>query len=186
MQFLKFAKHLSVTAALLGSVTAYEASDAQTATTGKPQLGRCYMGDCSWSREQSRTVVRSSSVGRLLRLSLIGGTSADRRNSSIRWERRPHDVFVFCSTALPSVFMPTAGGMQVDVLDFENGPPGILESSANLYVHACHGPQADWGQIGFARRYGYRAIPDEFQDVTIRSPDEIFAVAQRAAVRRSK
>jgi hypothetical protein len=64
---------------------------------------------------------------------------------------------------------------QVDVLDFVNGVPGVLESSANLFARTCY-PNDDWNAPDFAQRNGLPAF-DDLPDVTITSPEGIFQAA---------
>lgn len=161
--------------------TQHAPDQSADATSTEPELGRCHMEECSWSLTKSRTVVRREVTGTLLRLSLLGGTSSnvnDDENAPIRWNAKSHTVYVFCSRRLPAVIMKTDAGFQVDVLDFVNGIPGALESSANLYARTCS-PNADWNSDGFAERYGLPAV-DDLSDVTINRPDEIFQVAAQA------
>jgi hypothetical protein len=137
--------------------------------------------------------VKADAAGTLVRLSLLGGTSnnsdGDPAQARIRWNVRPHDVFVFCSKRLPAVMMrmdaapaPAGAGedrsfpsYQVDVLDFVNGIPGALESSANLFARTCY-PGDDWTSPDFARRNGLPGFEDE-PEVTIESPGDIFRAA---------
>jgi hypothetical protein len=162
----------------------------------EPELGRCHMELCSWSLTKGRVVVRRNVAGMLIRLSLLGGTSrnntdGDYHNAHIHWNAKPHTVYVFCSKRLPAVLMKSdvppaaikaSGGyhfppFQVDVLDFVNGIPGGLESSANLFVRTCY-PNDDWTSDSFARRNGLPAF-DELPEVTINSPEDIFRIADR-------
>lgn len=162
----------------------------------EPDMGRCHGDHCSWSLTRSRTIVRKNLAGTLIRLTLLGGTSknntdGDAKAAHIRWNAKPHEVYVFCSKRLPAVimkndispaFVKTSGGhrfpsYQVDVLDFVNGIPGDLESSANLFVRTCY-PGDDWASPDFARRNGLPAF-DDLPNVTIESPDGIFRVAGR-------
>lgn len=166
--------------------TQHAPDQSADAASTEPELGRCHMDECSWSLTKSRTVVRREVTGTLLRLSLLGGTSSnanDDGNAPIRWNAKPHTANVFCSNRLPAVIMKTDAGFQVDVLDFVNGIPGALESSANLYVRICH-PNDNWNSKGFAER---NRLPDvsDFLDVTINGPEEIFQVADRIPNGRS-
>ena len=129
------------------------------------------MDDCSWSKEAGREVVKSDGRGTLIKLSLIGGSSSGEK-AAVTWDAIPHDVFVFCSTALPSVILGQAGNWQVDVLDFVDGVPGVLESSQALYIKTCHG--ADRQFPNNAEALGYTSIPDEREYVKISRADEIF------------
>jgi len=140
-----------------------------------PQLNSCHGGDCSWSITRGQTVVRQDARGTLYRLTLLGG-SAREGSRRISWNRAPHEAYIFCSRRLPAVLLAVDGAWQVDVLDFVNGPPPVLESSAALYVRTCH-PGADWEADGFAARFGY-AARDEEPDIHLTRPEEIFNYAR--------
>ncbi len=140
-------------------------------TPGQPQLGMCRMDDCSWSKETGREVVKSDRRGTLVKLSLIGGSSSGEK-AAITWDESSHDVFVFCSAALPSVILGEADSWQVDVLDFVDGVPGVLESSQALYMKTCHA--ADGRFPNDAETLGYRSIPEEREDVRISRVEDIF------------
>lgn len=153
--------------AVEASVDAAPADD----TPGGAQLGMCRMDDCSWSKETGRKVVKSDRRGTLVKLSLISGSSKGE-NDAITWDANPHDVFVFCSTALPSVILGEAVSWQVDVLDFVDGVPGVLESSQALYMKTCHA--ADRQFPNDAETLGYTSIPEGREDVKISRADDIF------------
>jgi hypothetical protein len=157
------------------NVTA-NAMTAAPSVLGAPQMGSCHGGDCSWSRMQSSSVVRQDASGTLYRLSLLGGTAPEGEDAAVRWNSRPHDVFIFCSTHLPAVILPDQGHLQVDVLDFVAGPPPYMESSAGLYVATCH-PGEDWAADGFAARHGYRA-QDAEREIALSRPEDIFRYAR--------
>ena len=139
-----------------------------------PQLNSCHGGDCSWSITRSQTVVRQDMRGTLYRLTLLGG-SAPEGSHRISWNREPHELFIFCSRQLPATILPDEGHLQVDILDFVDGPSPPLESSASLYVRTCH-PGEDWTADGFAARHGYRA-QDEQREINLARPEDIFNYA---------
>ncbi|WP_267396516.1 MULTISPECIES: hypothetical protein [unclassified Sphingomonas] len=150
-------------------------ADRETISTpsepSTPQLGSCSSDGCSWSKQVSRSVVQADRRGQLNKLNLVGGSSTDEKGR-ITWNSRPHEVYVFCSTALPAVMISDAGKWQVDVLDFIDGVPGILESSQSLYAQTCHP-----GEQAFPRdaeALGYTSIPDEDEDVIVSHPADIF------------
>lgn len=135
-------------------------------------LGYCHSGESSWSKTLSSDSIQTDQRGRLLKLTLLGGSSSDSGSGPITWNSRPHDVYIFCSTAFPAVMMQDSGKWQVDVLDFVDGIPGVLESAASLYGDACHA-----GDSGFpdnAEQLGYSSIPDEQEEVQITQPTDIF------------
>ncbi len=129
------------------------------------------MEECSWSKTLSSTVDREDQRGRLIALSLLGGSSRNE-TSRITWNDRPHTVYVFCSTALPAVMMKADDGWQVDVLDFIDGVPGVLESSASIYGDACHA--GDRRFPSDAEALGYSHIDDDREEVQIDQPTDIF------------
>jgi hypothetical protein len=142
---------------------------------GPPRMGSCHGGECSWSRTVSRAVVRQETSGTLYRLSLLGGTAPEGEDGAVRWNARPHEVFIFCAPHLPAVILPDRGHLQVDVLDFVGGPPPYMESSAELYVGTCH-PGEDMAAAGFAARHGYRAQDSE-RVIELSRPEDIFRYA---------
>lgn len=173
---------------VLQNDTAEPAKPAPVATAD-PDLGRCYGDSCSWSLTQSSTIVKQQAGDTLIRLTLLGGSSpndsdGDPKTTHISWNAAPHDVYVFCSKRLPAVIMKSdpqpelkqaRRGYQVDILDFVNGIPGGLESSANLFIRACY-PKQDWADPDFAKRNGMPAFDEEPQ-VTISAPEDIFHAA---------
>ena len=166
-------RHWMISAAI-GLIGAGSAPIA-AAPAQAPQLNSCHGGDCSWSITRSRALVRQDASGILYRLTLLGG-SAREGSSRIRWNRQPHEVFIFCSPRLPAVILPDQGHLQVDILDFVAGPPSDLESSFSLYVRTCH-PGEDWAAEGFAARHGYRA-QDAERELALTRPEDIFRYAR--------
>lgn len=146
---------------------------ADPAPSDDVSAGRCHMEECAYSRLLERTLVASGSSGRLLKLRLLGGSAANGE-TTIHWNKTPHDVYVYCSTKLPAVIMRVDGAWQVDVLDFVTGVPGILEDSQQLYGSACH--EGDSQFPTDAEALGYSVIPDDRQDVVISKPEGIMSL----------
>lgn len=156
----------------LAAATPAESASASPSNAGDTaQPGRCGMKECSWSKTLSINLVQEDQRGRLIALSLLGGSSRNE-TSRITWNDRPHTVYVFCSTALPAVMMKVDGGWQVDVLDFVDGVPGVLESSASIYANACHA--GDRRFPSDAEALGYSHIDDDREEVQIDQPTDIF------------
>jgi hypothetical protein len=143
----------------------------QTDADGTDQPGRCGTDDCSWSKTLSRDLVQADQRGQLIKLTLLGGSSRSEKTRII-WNDRPHSVYVFCSTALPAVMLEDSGRWQVDVLDFIDGVPGVLQSSVSIYASACH--PGDKRFPSDAEALGYAHIEDENEDVQIDRPTDIF------------
>jgi hypothetical protein len=159
------------------------------APMGEPLLGNCHMDTCSYSRLVRRETLRESPAGRLLKVTLLGGTQGDASDAGpdddapILWDREPHDIFVFCSTRLPAVMMRVAGRrtLQTDLLDLggREAISDLLVSSANLYMEVCHGLR-DRDLAVETAGLGYRPIPRALLDsgIDIESPEEIFNFAR--------
>lgn len=151
---------------------------------GTAELNSCQRGACSWSIARGQDLVRRTAAGSLYRLTLLGGASEhpdenypeSARGVSIAWNAAPHEVFIFCSRRLPAVILPAGGRLQVDVLDFVNGPVPALESSAAIYARTCH-PGDDWTSEGFAERFGYQAREGQ-ADIEIARPEDIFGLVR--------
>ena len=156
---------------------------------GEPLLGNCHMDICSYSRLVRRETLRESPAGRLLKVTLLGGTQGEAGDSGpddeapIVWNRAPHDIFVFCSTRLPAVMMRVARrrALQTDLLDFvsPDAITDVLISSANLYMDICHGQRGRELSEETAG-LGYRPIPQGLRDsgIDIERPEEIFNFAR--------
>jgi len=156
-----------------------------------PQLGACHGGECSWSVETARNIIREEGQEQLIKVTLMGGTSLHSANQyperfkagqKIAWNGSAHDVYVFCSTRLPAVMMQADGAWQTDVLDFVNGVPSVLDSSAALYAQTCHSAADNYPSNGFAAKYGYMTAPREMEEPAISAPTDIFALARLGSV----
>lgn len=108
-------------------------------------------------------------------LKLLGGSSDNDDNQKkvkIKWNKSPHNVYIFCSKELPAVFMKSEGKFQVDVLDFSQGIPGVYESSANLYRETCHSNSKNLSDEELAKKFKYNPSPES--DINISKPTDIF------------
>lgn len=163
---------------------------AVTPAVGEPMLGNCHMDICSFSREVRRETVRETPAGRLLRVTLLGGSQSGASDAGpadedvpIIWQRQPHDIFVFCSTALPAVMMRVDGRrtLQSDILDLV-GPTGIpqdLVTSANIYMRICHGVDG-FDALEGGTHLGYHPLPTALVErgIDIERPEDIFNYAR--------
>lgn len=156
---------------------------------GQIALGRCHMGECSWSREIAMNLVEQRDDDRLFKINLLGGTSTmrgsrfpklDGSDADITWNDKSHEVYVFCSQELPAVVSKFDREWQVDVLDFVNGPPGVLEGSAALYSNYCHGNSLAWTSAGFSSKHGY-GVPVSDEILIKKGPHELFSRAKGQA-----
>jgi len=147
---------------------------------GDPTLGRCHMDSCSWSKTMSKEEIASDERGRLIMLKLLGGSSQNDDNQKkpkIKWNKSPHNVYIFCSKKLPTVMMESEGELQVDVLDFWQGIPAVHESSANLYRETCHSGSGNISDEDLAKKFMYSPSPES--DITISKPTEIFGYIKK-------
>lgn len=112
---------------------------------GKITQGRCHMGSCSWVKWLSVVQARASSTEEELEVTLLGGDSVHEETSAypsshqdveINWNPSPHTVKVTCSHSNPSVSVDDQTHLLA--LNPDTGIPGVLDSSAELYVVACH------------------------------------------------
>lgn len=142
------------------------------ASTKVPLLGRCYMDECNWSIEKSRSSIRKSANGELFKLTLLGGASSHPDGDydatrPIVWNKNSHVVYVFCSKKLPAAIM----GTQVDVFNFPDIVPGALESGGRIYKNVCHASHLPDDE--FAKKFGYgHPMRDS---VVIEKPVDIFS-----------
>lgn len=146
-----------------------------TSQAGDPALGRCHMDSCSWSKTLSKQEIASDERGKLIMLKLLGGESQNDDNQKkpkIKWNKSPHEVYIFCSTRLPAVMMKSGGKLEVDVLDFWQGIPSIYQSSANLYRETCHSGSGNLSDEDLAKKFKYSPSPES--DINISQPTEIF------------
>lgn len=145
----------------------------------KLSFGRCHMDECSWAKILSQKEIAADMRGRLIELKLRGGSSpnddSDLNNPKITWNKYTHKVYIFCSVYLPVSMMKSEGKYQVDILDFWQGTPGILESSASLYREACHPSSMGLNEQTLAKRFGYRKLEDTHSlDIVVHKPIDIF------------
>ena len=79
-----------------------QATSLSSQITTPARIGRCYMDECSWTRELGRVKVHKNKDGRLLKITIFGGTSSHPNGSygkdmPIVWDETPHPIYVFCS-----------------------------------------------------------------------------------------
>jgi hypothetical protein len=160
---------LLATVASFGNVVAVE-----------PQVGGCQRDVCSWRKQLSRDLVGSSAAGALFRVTFLGGSAPDSgRKPSIKWNRKPHDVYVFCSKQLPAVMMQVDGSLQVDALGIspDEYPPPVLYTSASIYMEVCHNtPDQDLNVL--AKRFGYAVSSQDAEAMSqgIKVPEDVLKV----------
>lgn len=132
------------------------------------QLGRCYMEVCTWYKVLKQQEVAADVRGRLIELTLRGGSSPDVEDAlkKIKWSKSPHTVYVFCSVYLPSVMIESDGKYQVDVLDFWQGTPGVMETASNIYRETCHPSAVNIDESELAKRFQYRQLNDSAKSIS--------------------
>ncbi len=146
----------------------------------EPQVGSCQRDVCSWRKQLARDLVGASSTGALFRVTFLGGSAPDRRGKpSIKWNREPHDVYVFCSKKVPAVMIEVDGSLQVDALGIspDEYPPPVLYTSASIYMEVCHNtPDQDLNVL--AKRFGYAVSAEKAEALSqgIKAPEDILKV----------
>ena len=144
------------------------------------QVGSCQRDVCSWRKQLARDLIGSSPGGALFRVTLLGGSAPDGRGKpSIKWNRKPHDVYVFCSKKLPAVMIQVDGSLQVDALGIspDEYPPPVLYTSASIYMEVCHNtPDQDLNVL--AKRFGYAVSAQEAETLSqgIKTPEDVLKV----------
>jgi hypothetical protein len=163
-------------------------SDASV-DTSKAQVGNCEGGTCSWSITLGKRELTKGPTGVLIELSLLGGSSDhpdgnypdNAAGAKIGWDRTPHSVWVYCSPVLPAVMINTDSGLQTDVLPFksadEPGVPGVLISSARLYMDTCYS-DVSHDPLSPPDLRSYRTLTEDDANVTISDPRQITAKAE--------
>jgi|GEM_PF-3152400 len=148
---------------------------------------RCHMMECGWYQPLSSRAVRQGEGWSLLRVTARRGTSVHRprsrrgsryparyrRGLAIAWEDGPQEGWVLCSAALPVSMFASGDGSwiahKLNLFDL----PGFAESSATIYLDACHGlgPDALEDERRL-RELGY-SNAEPSQQVELRSPEDI-------------
>ena len=167
-------------------IAALALAAAAAAPAAPARLVYCHMGECSWSREASNRVVRTTRAGTLRRYSAFNGTSTFRDNAPtawsprirIQWPARPSTDYVFCSRSQPALAFHSDQGWIAHALDLFD-LYGYNTASAVIYVRACHG--LDYYSRDVEKRLkalGYRP-GTRSEQVEIRSPDQLVALPPR-------
>lgn len=123
------------------------------------------MEECSWAMWRAVDVIERSNEEILLRVFLLGGSSThaggeypdNHEGVKIEWNSEPHQVDVRCSFSKPALI--NDGRTDSLPLNKDGNIPGVLTSSVELYMAACH---SDFGGYPAAlERYNYQ-VPDEY------------------------
>ncbi len=136
----------------------------------KITMGRCHMGECSWSQWLSVTPLEVSNDELLLQVVLRGASSSHpegnypnawHRRLKLDWNPSSHEIRVLCSYRRPLVYSPgeTPDRDAVLPLHPEAGIPGVMESAVNLYLEACHSHFVLEPVENTLRRYRYAVTP---------------------------
>lgn len=115
----------------------------------------CYHEPCSVAQIQSYRVLNKGYAETKLEVTLLGG-SRNWEAKEVSWNKTPHKVIVHCSYTQPTIQF---GSQKTLIpLNDEWGVPGILMSSAELYLYACHNFTGDMTKA--INRYGYNVYDD--------------------------
>jgi len=148
---------------------------------------RCHMMECGWYRPLTSNAVRQGEGWSLLRVTARHGISVHRpgrrggshyparyrRGLPIRWDAQPRVGWVLCSPNTPvSIFRSEDGtwiAHKLNLFDL----PGFAESSAYIYLDACHGLGRDaLEDQPRLRELGY-SDSEPSQQLELRTPEEI-------------
>lgn len=148
---------------------------------------RCHMMECGWYEPLSSRAVRQGEGWSLLRVTARHGTSVHRpgsrggsryparyrRGLPIAWDARPREGWVLCSPDVPvSMFRSEDGtwiAHKLNLFDL----PGFAESSAYIYLDACHGLGREaLEDAPRLRSLGY-SNAEPSQQLELNSPEEI-------------
>jgi hypothetical protein len=112
----------------------------------------CYHNPCSISKIISfRKISESANKYSRIKIRLLGGEKP-WNSTRTKWNSRPHTVIVNCSIQHPFIY--TSGQTTLIPLGSETGIPGVLVSSAELYLFACHNFRGSFSAA--AAKYGYQ------------------------------
>jgi hypothetical protein len=153
---------------------------SSVAAASEAQIGRCHQDVCSWRKQLSRELIGSSTGGALFRVTYLGGSGPDGgRRTAITWNRKPHDVFVFCSKKLPAVMLNDGGSLQVDALELSpsGSVPPVQYSAASVYLAVCHNTPGDDPQVA-AKRFKYNLSAPELDALTprLKAPEDVLKI----------
>lgn len=110
----------------------------------------CYHNPCSGAKVMKFDILKKTPDSTLIKLKLVGA-SRDWGAKKLIWNHESHDVYITCSIKKPSI----KAWDEVTILSFDTyGVPGVLESSASLYLRACHNYVGS--VIKAARKYNYK------------------------------
>ncbi|WP_151809315.1 hypothetical protein [Acinetobacter soli] len=123
---------------------------------GKQITGRCYMGECSYSKIVS---VKPQSLREetKVNVSLLGGSVEVDDNwkalSDINWNKKPHKITVYCSRTKPRIVM----GSDIEELALgKDGVPSVQENSAIIYFEICHSFSGD--SYSGIKKFNYNVV----------------------------
>jgi len=115
----------------------------------------CYHEPCSVAKIESYRVLNKGYSETKLEVTLLGG-SRNWKEKKVSWNRAPHKVIVNCSYTRPTI---QSGSQKTLIpLNDEWGVPGVLMSSAELYLYACHNFSGDMTKA--INRYGYNVYDE--------------------------
>lgn len=111
----------------------------------------CYREPCSVSKVLAFKQLSKSAGSSMIELTLLGGEKQTFRSKTVKWNKKPHKVYITCSIQAPTVTMDS----QVTTLPINRNMdvPGVLYSDTELYLKACHNFNGDATKA--ARRFGY-------------------------------
>lgn len=115
----------------------------------------CYHNPCSIAKVMNFDLLESDDTYHIIKLNLVGGTRA-WDSEKIIWNHYGHNIYVTCSLEAPTI--QTGDQFTKLPINAEYTVPGVLYSSANLYLKTCHNFDKDATEA--AKKYGYNITED--------------------------
>lgn len=115
----------------------------------------CYHNPCSVAKVMEFNLLESNEDYHILQLNVVGGTKP-WESRKVAWNKYPHNIYVTCSLKSPTVQI--GDYFTTLPINSEYTVPGILYSTATLYLKACHNFDRDATEA--AAKYGYDVNED--------------------------
>lgn len=115
----------------------------------------CYHDPCSIAKVMEFNLLESNEDYHIVQLNVVGGTKS-WKSKKVAWNSYPHNIYVTCSLRTPTVQI--GDDFTTLPINSEYTVPGILYSTATLYLKACHNFNRDATEA--AVKYGYDVKED--------------------------
>lgn len=110
----------------------------------------CYHDPCSVAKVMDFQQIERGCNHSLIKLKVVGG-SKPWDSKKIEWNNNPHNILITCSLEKPTVQIED--DITVLPINRRDTVPGVLVSTTELYLQACHNFHKDSTEA--AIKYGY-------------------------------